>query len=216
MARPVDPQHLAENSHNLVIAQQLAVAGKLPDGSLNPAIYGSTNIQFDLSQEMTQMTQFNTEEPEMAVEETLEANATADTATEEAAAEAPLSPTERLRKIADEMQKMVPGAPTFETLTRWKTIHGDVFLLNLEEKIYIFRYLKRQEWLQLKANDSWSKMSEEQQEDHIFDKCVLFPRLDPVSKASLPAGIVSLIAEQVRIQSLFLDPVHVANITLKL
>jgi hypothetical protein len=208
MARPLDARHLAENADNLSIAKQLAANGRLPDGRLNPAVYGDTTVKFDPFQEMNLMNDF--EESTLPVNAPPSPEPVQDTAEEEAAPEVPLDPVERLRKIAEEMKKMVPNAPSFDNLQRWKSIHGDVFLLNLEEKIYIFRYLKRQEWLQLKSNESWGKMSDEQQEDHIF------PRLDPVAKASLPAGIVGLIAEQVRIQSLFLDPVHIANITLKL
>jgi hypothetical protein len=221
MSRPIDSRVLAQNADNLTIAQQLAKAGKLSDGSLNPAIYGDMTIAFDPFKEiemqnfdMLEENQFEaTSLPLQQAPEETPASVSPET---EEAEEKPLSPEEKLRQIATAMKEMLPNAPSFETLTKWKSMHGDIYLLNIEEKIYIFRYIKRQEWLQLRAQESWNKMSQDQQEDHVFDRCLLFPRLDPVAKAGLPAGIVGLIAEQIRFQSMFLDPVQVANTTIKL
>jgi hypothetical protein len=59
-------------------------------------------------------------------------------------------------------------------------------------------------------------MRTEQIDDIMVEKCLLFPRLSPERKAFLPAGAPSMLAEQIRLQSQFLDPVQVANITVKL
>jgi hypothetical protein len=221
MSRPIDSRVLAQNADNLTIAQQLAKAGKLLDGSLNPAIYGDTTVAFDPFKEI-EMQNFDIPEENQFEAPSLPAQQTFTDVPDSVSPEAeepeemPLSPEEKLRQIAAAMRETTPNSPSFETLTKWKGMHGDIYLLNIEDKIYIFRYIKRQEWLQLRAQESWNKMSQDQQEDHVFDRCLLFPKLDPVAKAGLPAGIVGLIAEQIRFQSMFLDPVQVANITIKL
>lgn len=222
MPAPIDPRVLAQNADNLAIAERLAKAGKRPDGSLNPAIYGDTTSRFDPFKEIEEMNDLGLvnenqfEAPSLPQEQTLNAAATSVPQEAVETEEQPLSPEEKLRQVAAAMRETSPNSPSFETLTKWKSMHGDIYLLNIEDKIYIFRYIKRQEWLQLRAADSWNKMSQDQQEDHVFDRCLLYPRLDPVAKAGLPAGIVGLIAEQIRFQSMFLDPVQVANITIKL
>ena len=125
-------------------------------------------------------------------------------------------PEERLAQVAIQLAKQFPGAPSLEQLRQWKSMHGDVFLLPIDDKVYIYRYLKRQEWAQMQANSALQELRPDQQEDMMFNKCLLWPALAPQQMAGLPAGAVSMIVEQIRMQSLFLDPVQVANLTLKL
>ena len=125
-------------------------------------------------------------------------------------------PQERIAQVANVLRKLNPNAPTVELLQSWKQMHGDIFLLNIEDKIFIYRFLKRQEWIQINANPQIEEMTEHMMEDLIFDKCVLWPQYDMIAKASMPAGAMSMVYQQVRIRSLFLDPAYVAQLTFKI
>jgi len=135
---------------------------------------------------------------------------------EEEGPEVPEDPEARLEWVAQMLAEMNIGAPSAEILKQWKNIHGNVFILQIDDHVFIYRYLKRQEWAQLQANEAFHKLRVDQQEDHMAEKCTLWPKFNPHTKGGLPAGAASMLAEQVRIQSMFLDPMQVANITIKL
>lgn len=105
--------------------------------------------------------------------------------------------------------------PLASTLLQWKRDHGEIFLLNIGTHSYIYRYIKRQEWLQLLADENFNKATDEQNNERIFDRCCLWPRPDSIQMATLPAGAPAMIVQQIRIQSFFLEPSYVANLTIK-
>jgi hypothetical protein len=150
------------------------------------------------------------EKPAVASQNELENNVDP----EEEGPEVPENPEERLNWVAGELAKMKPGAPNAQVLREWKRIHGNVFILPIDEYVFIYRYLKRQEWTQLQVNEEFTNLRQDQQEDYIVRKCLLWPQFS--NSAGLPAGAVTMLAEQIRIQSMFLDPVQVANLTVKL
>jgi hypothetical protein len=128
----------------------------------------------------------------------------------------PTDPAEKMKWVSEKLREVNPNSPGPSELMNWKQMHGNVFVLQLAEDVYIYRYIKRQEWSQMMANPAVQKMRTEQIEDMIVEKCLLFPKLSPERKAFLPAGAVGMLAEQIRLQSQFLDPMQVANITVKL
>jgi len=107
-------------------------------------------------------------------------------------------------------------APTEAHLRQWKQMHGNVFVLKIDETIFLYRYIKRQEWKQILADPSWNVYSDEQKEDFVATRFTLFPPFRAETQGGLAAGTAPLLAEQVRIHSLFLDPAAVAGITVKL
>jgi hypothetical protein len=125
-------------------------------------------------------------------------------------------PRENCRKLSESIGKIVPNPPAPETLFAWKRAHGNIFLLNIDDRIFIYRYLKRQEWMQINAKPQFANMTELQIEDMIFNKCVLWPGMDIAQSAALPANTVGMIVQQIRIQSHFLDPAYVATLTIKI
>lgn len=135
---------------------------------------------------------------------------------EEAESEIPMDPDKKLEWVAEQLQKINPNAPNANVLKQWKQLHGNVFVLQIDDYVFIYRYLKRQEWKQLQANEAFHNRRIDEQEDYITNKCLLWPRLNPHTEGALPAGASSMLAEQIRIQSMFLDPMQVANITIKL
>ena len=125
-------------------------------------------------------------------------------------------PKEKMAQVSKILKEIRSDAPSGETLMQWKDMCGDIYVITLDEKIFVYRYLKRQEWVQIQANPAWAEMRDDQQEDSIFSKCVLWPEMDTVQKASLPAGAMSMVVQQIRMQSMFLDPMYVAQMTIKL
>jgi len=131
--------------------------------------------------------------------------------------EKPPTPEEMMQSVADTLKELFgANAPTLQHLKQWKAMHGNVFVLRIDERVFLYRYLKRQEWKQLLANEQWNNMSEDKREDFLATKCTLWPAFSATTQGGLPAGAAPLIAEQVKIQSLFLDASAVASITIKL
>jgi len=154
-------------------------------------------------------------EPAVSVQAPQE-EAQADTEETEEASVVPENPEQRLEWVAEQLSLLNPQAPNAAALRQWKQMHGNVFVLQIEDHVFIYRYLKRQEWAQLQANEAFHNLRPDQQEDSIVERCTLWPKFNPHTKGGLPAGAASMLAEQIRIQSMFLDPAQVANITIKL
>jgi len=129
----------------------------------------------------------------------------------------PTDPDALMTYVAKTLKELFGDqAPTEAHLRQWKQIHGNVFVLRIDDRVFLYRYLKRQEWKQILANEAWANLNEEKKEDHIAQRCTLWPAFNSTTQGGLPAGTAPLLAEQIRIHSLFLDPAAVANITIKL
>jgi hypothetical protein len=119
-------------------------------------------------------------------------------------------------RLVDQMLLDGLKTPSVEYLRQCKAIHGDLFVLPLYSKVYIYRYLKRQEWSQLNIDPTFNKLTEIQQNELLFDKCLIWPQLNPIEKAASPAGLTETIVEQIKLQSCFINPNAVAEMTFKL
>jgi hypothetical protein len=220
--RPLRPEVARQYGQELAAAEQM---------KNDPSAYGDPNVKFDPIAEMQLLQQANVTdssfleasmqdwkeqgipipEPTTVVEE--DKIPAEDEAEEEMM---PSDPVEKLKWVALKLREVDPKSPDAQTLYNWKQMHGNIFVLQVGEDVYIYRYIKRQEWAQMMANPAMAKMRPEQVEDIIVEKCLLWPRLSPEKKAAMPAGAVGMLSEQIRIQSQFLDPMQVANITVKL
>lgn len=125
-------------------------------------------------------------------------------------------PVERMHQISNIFKEIHPNFPTGDQLVHMKNMMGGIFILDLDDKVFIYRSLKRQEWVQMNANEAYHSMRQDQKEDMIFNKCVAWPRLGPDQIAALPAGCISSVVSQIEQQSMFLDPRQLANVTIKL
>lgn len=126
-----------------------------------------------------------------------------------------------LEYTVEQIARYNPGmrTPTVETLKQWKATFGSIFMLEINETIFIYRYLNRQEWLQMnseKSKETQKGLNEIQLDEQLMTKCLLWPQYTPEQLFSLPAGTGNMIAEQVRIRSMFLDPGFVVNMSIKL
>jgi hypothetical protein len=133
----------------------------------------------------------------------------------------PLDPIEALKFMVGKLVLSYPDIPEFETLFKWKQMHKNLFFLPLGDKMIIYRYMKRQEWIQMQIkmsqeNSDLQKLTKVQLEEYIFDKCVLWPQFSLIEKANLEAGFISTVHDQIQLHSMFLDPNALAQITIKL
>lgn len=107
-------------------------------------------------------------------------------------------------------------APSFEQLVDWRRQHGKLFFLPFEDKVFVYRYMKRQEWIQMKADESLGKLNEEQLQENVFDRCVLWPNLNQIEKAVGAAGLIPSVYEQIQHASMFQNPESLAMRTVKI
>lgn len=183
--------------------------------------------EFDMSKEPAKMEQdaiaavqaagFSAQQTEAPAPQ--EATKSEETEEEEEKEGKPLTEEEKFEIVAKEFaDRFGEGAPSIEVLQQWKRTFGAIFALDLGDKnMFIYRYLNRQEWQQMNAPDSdWLKSSPMKKEEYIVGKCLLFPAYTPEGMRALPAGMFSMLTEQIQLQSMFLPPAQVAEITMKI
>jgi len=140
-------------------------------------------------------------------------------ATEEQPKEEGLSqdPAKRLDQVHKILSEQFSACPSKADLQQWKSIHGNIFFLQLDNEVFIYRYLKRQEWVQLNADPVWAKLNQDQKNEKLFIRCVLFPAFGPLDLLGREAGLIDAVVGQIEMQSMFVDPYALAaNSTIKL
>lgn len=110
--------------------------------------------------------------------------------------------TEAKQKQLVDYLKDFASAPTHEQIEQWKVSHGEVFVSGFSEtEIYVWRALKRPEWLELQTLQLDQAMAEE----WICNKCLLWKSVS-VAFAQSKAGTVSTLHEMILQQSNFMAP----------
>ena len=130
--------------------------------------------------------------------------------------ELPKDPVLRLQKVAKLLAAQYQDAPNVNALAAWKQVHGEIFVTPIDDRTFVHRYLKRQEWSQMLVNEDFQKMNDLQTEEYIFDKCILWPGYTSQQKAALPAGIISTMSQAIRLSSGFLNAEALIQFTIKL
>lgn len=125
-------------------------------------------------------------------------------------------PDKRAEQIAKALAEKYPNAPTADQIKEWRRLHGGAYLTQIEDRVFIYRYLKRQEYIQINANPRSAELSEDAVDEDIFNRCLLWPRYNNIQALGMPAGGIPMIVQQIRLRSLFLDPNYVAQITIKI
>jgi len=234
----LSPQEERDLAPLLQEAERMAKAGFDPvTKKLDPNIYGPTSQKFDLNADMQnplpviQMEQqaleavevatneqfINTSSPKVEAEQEFVHRKDELKSEEEVDSDdPPEDPMERVKWTAAKLQKFNPKAPNENVLFKWKQMHGNIFVLSISDFVFIYRYLKRQEWIQIQLKPEWENMTNDQQERMLVFKCLLWPILDPITEAGLPANAIGMLLDQIRMQSMFLNPQVVAGMTLKL
>lgn len=221
----VDP-----NSSTAQRAVELAVSGKEAfdmKGGLNMDTDNQELAAAGFAPVEEEVAVVNTPTPVPTPEPAPELSATAEIPAKDEGEEKPVpgvdvefstDPAIRLDEMVEFFKKMLPDAvlPPKEALAQWKAIHGDVFFVPMNGKLYIYRYIKRQEWNQLQVDPAWQNGDANQRKDTIYNKCLLWPQLMPHEAAAEPAGIQDTLVTQIEQQSGWLDAYDLASTTFKL
>lgn len=130
------------------------------------------------------------------------------------------TPEEKMKIVAEVIRGRfgnVPNLPTEEQLKNLKRTHGSIFFLDLGgQDIFLYRYIKRVEHMSMISSSGWDNLSEDQREEKIVDKCLIWPFITEEQKMIIPAGKIKLLSDQILLNSMFLDPAQVATLTIKL
>jgi hypothetical protein len=91
----------------------------------------------------------------------------------------PEDPVERMKRVAEFLAQFDEKAPSFDTLMKWKTVHKDLFVLNADTFMFVYRYLTRQEWKKIQSDPECAKMNPDQVNEIVFKRCLLWPKFSP-------------------------------------
>jgi len=110
------------------------------------------------------------------------------------------------------------GGPNQAQVEEWKQLHGDVQLLALDNAhMYIFRALKRSEYIQLQ--NQWAgndRIDENMQQESVVSRCLLWPRIPVGGFTTKPAGLVGSLYSDIMMSSLFLSEQMIMGLTIRL
>ena len=105
--------------------------------------------------------------------------------------------------------------PSEEEIAAWKRQYGTVYVVSLsEDENYVFRALNRQEWKAIKSNSK--KLDEDQKTDVIAIKGTIWPRLNSIAIASLPAGTAETLMGMILEASNFMSTERAIELVRKL
>jgi hypothetical protein len=135
---------------------------------------------------------------------------------EEESKELSKDPATACKQLSEAISEIHPNPPSPEQLFQWKQVHGNIYYVEVEQLIFVFRYMKRQEWAQIQADPSFQNMTETQVQNALFDRFVLWSSVDPIQRGAMPANAIGMVVEQIRIRSLFLSPEYVSQLVIKI
>jgi len=122
------------------------------------------------------------------------------------------------QQVSDHLA-LFPGAPTRAQIEQWKKEHGEVNCSGFtDDEIYIWRPLKRKEWVDLQrlVSQMPEKATEIDPELEVVKVCLLW--CSDAGEAALlgKAGSLSTLHEQLMQHSNFVNPQVAANLVVKL
>ena len=111
----------------------------------------------------------------------------------------------------------LPGGPTREQVETWKKEYPEIYLLPLDDRnIFVYRYLTNIEWFRHFKTQPALMENDDARADAIVQRCVLWPRLDPVAMAAKQAGLRDLLCETIMQTSYFLNTDRVLQLVTRL
>ena len=109
----------------------------------------------------------------------------------------------------------IKGSPKPEMIENWKRLHGDVYILPLDEKeMYIWRPLKKIEYDTI-LNGEMAKNDNSFREAVVL-KALLWPKLMPEQVAATRAGLMDTLFQVIMQGSYFLTPEFALSLVQKL
>ena len=89
---------------------------------------------------------------------------------------------------------------TQEMIGEWKSKYGEIYSINLSEKTYVYRPLKRLEYKSIVSNADTNRSYSEEQ---IVQKCLIYPGADTFDVSAEKAGTVSTLTDLIMVASNF-------------
>jgi hypothetical protein len=124
------------------------------------------------------------------------------------------APAESMVNIK-ELLAGIKGSPKPEMIDNWKRLHGDVYILPLDEKeMYIWRPLKKIEYDTI-LNGEMAKNDNSFREAVVL-KALLWPKLMPEQVAATRAGLMDTLFQVIMQGSYFLTPEFALSLVQKL
>lgn len=125
---------------------------------------------------------------------------------------APKSPLERFM----DRFKDHPECPSLQTIESWKKTYIGVYMFNaeVEGETYLWRPLNRTEWKQLRALGE--NLSEDQFNEMVVGKCVLWPKMTDTRIAASRAGLCATLFACIMAGSYFMREEAALQFTEKL
>jgi hypothetical protein len=114
--------------------------------------------------------------------------------------------------------KQYSNAPSQEQIEQWKVLHGELFVSGFSETdLYIFRALKRKDWIELQviASKPENKVDEYKFQELVCDRCVVWKSID-VSWADGKGGTPTTLQEQILQNSNFMSSQAAAMLVARL
>lgn len=110
-------------------------------------------------------------------------------------------PANELMFDSEGNELLFPDGPTLAKIEEWKSLHGDIYLTEFDEDIFVWRSLRRKEYkevMKINGADQYYK------EERVVDKVMLYPEnYNFISMSSGKAGIPTLLSELVMEKSGF-------------
>lgn len=130
-----------------------------------------------------------------------------------------LSPEELKKQRMEELYALIEsnGGPSASEIQIIKDKMGRVHVIMFDDdRMVIIRPLKRIEYKNFKDLQAKQKLSNDDLEEQIVQRCLVFPKLDTASFNQLEGGLVSSIYKEIMETSLFLSDDVLSSITIKL
>ena len=102
---------------------------------------------------------------------------------------------------ADGNELLFPDGPAINKVEEWKSQHGEVFLTEFEEDVFLWKTLNRKEYKQIMKAQGADQFYKE---ERICEACVVYPdRYNFMAMAQGKAGIPTLLSELIMEKSGF-------------
>ena len=132
--------------------------------------------------------------------------------------EAKPNPKEELTANLHLLLATFEGAPDQATLDAWKAKHKDIFVSGFSEaEVYIWRTITRPEYIKIQQEiqQPGAAIDQYKFEELVCEACVLW-KSTKESWAEGKAGTPNVLAEQIMLNSNFLNPQHASLMVVKL
>jgi hypothetical protein len=119
-------------------------------------------------------------------------------------------------RSAVELLFSLPNAPKQAEIGQWKSMWADVYVTPFtEDRAYVWRWLRRKEWIDF-LNDQVVAQNSRILQERVISRCLLWPPMTDVFFTTCPAGLIDTLYEAIMRASLFLEADTALAVTEKL